>query len=509
MSPLPWCRPACVAILASIAAVCLSMAATATETRKVHVTLALICDIYEMKEQGGRGGFARVAAAIKAERARAKHVIVAHAGDAISPSLFSGFDKGAHIIALNNMIAPDIFVPGNHEFDFGEEIYRKRMAEAQFPILAANLRSADGNRLPGHEDVRQFEFDGVRIAVMGLTADDSPKKSSPGSLQFLSSVPTARKLAKQLRADGADLVVAVAHAARRQDIRLFYSGALDVLLSGDDHDLAVLYNGRTAMAEAMVDGEFVTAIDLEITVKKKANGERSLRWRPRFRIIDTADVTPDPAMAARIAVYQKTLAKELDVPLGKTRTKLDSRKAAVRTGEAAIGNLIADAMQTHTKADVALLNGGGIRGNTVYAAGTTLTRRDVLSELPFGNKLYVLEMTGAELRKALENGLWFAGKPNGRFAHIAGAKVQADRNAVPGRRIKTLTIAGKSIDPLHRYTVATNAFMASGKEGYDVLKQAKVLVGDTDASLVANAVMAYIRSQGEVAPRIEGRIVLD
>ncbi|MFY0615045.1 MAG: bifunctional metallophosphatase/5'-nucleotidase [Hyphomicrobiaceae bacterium] len=485
------------------------VSAASAQSRTVHVTLALICDIYEMNAHKGRGGFARLAAVIKAERARSKNVIVTHAGDTISPSLFSSFDKGEHIIALTNMIAPDVFVPGNHEFDFGEKVYRKRMAEARFPVLAANLRSASGARLEGHVDVKHFTFDGVKIAVLGLTADNAPKKSSPGSLQFAATVPHGKKLAQQLRDDGADLVVAVAHANRKQDIRLFYSGVLDVLLTGDDHDLAVLYNGRTAMAEAMVEGEFVTLIDLAITVETKAGGKRSISWRPKFRIIDTADVAPDPQVVARVQAYQKTLSKELDVPLGKTRTGLDSRKAAVRVRETAMGNLIADALRQRAGADIALFNGGGIRGNKVYPAGTVLTRRDVLTELPFGNKMFVLEMTGADLRAALENSLWYAGKPNGRFAHLSGLRVRANGKAVPGKRIKNLTIGGAPVNAGRRYKVATNGFMASGKEGYGVLKQAKILIGETDGPLVSNVVMSYIRARGTIAPKPEGRIVID
>ena len=132
-----------------------------------------------------RGGFARLAAVVKAERAKGGHVIYVHAGDTISPSLMSGFDKGEHIIDLLNMAPPDYFVPGNHEFDFGEEIFAKRMSEAKFPILAANLRSAQGKKLPGIEDNKLIEIEGIKIAIIGLTADDSPVKSVPGSLKFL------------------------------------------------------------------------------------------------------------------------------------------------------------------------------------------------------------------------------------------------------------------------------------------------------------------------------------
>ncbi|MCZ7641709.1 MAG: metallophosphoesterase [Pseudorhodoplanes sp.] len=108
------------------------------------VTFVLVNDIYLMNEETGpdgrkRGGFPRLAAVVKAERARAAasggHVIFAHAGDTLSPSLLSGIDRGYHIVALINMILPDIFVPGNHEFDFGKEVFLQRMREARFPAL--------------------------------------------------------------------------------------------------------------------------------------------------------------------------------------------------------------------------------------------------------------------------------------------------------------------------------------------------------------------------------------
>ena len=79
-------------------------------------------------------------------------MLFAHGGDTLSPSLMSGIDHGAHIITLTNLITPDMFVPGNHEFDFGKEVFLRRMAEAHFPLFAANLRGPDGRPLPGFKD---------------------------------------------------------------------------------------------------------------------------------------------------------------------------------------------------------------------------------------------------------------------------------------------------------------------------------------------------------------------
>src|SRR4029077_12525343 len=137
--------------LALAAILCLAsfLAAGQAGAETARVTFVLVNDIYLMGDQAmpdgkRRGGFARLAAVVKAERAKGGHVIFAHAGDTLSPSLMSGFDRGAHIIALTNLIPPDIFVPGNHEFDFGKATFEQRMAEAKFPLFAANLRAPDG-----------------------------------------------------------------------------------------------------------------------------------------------------------------------------------------------------------------------------------------------------------------------------------------------------------------------------------------------------------------------------
>jgi len=470
----------------------------------VDVTFLLVNDIYKMSGKD-RGGFARLSAVVKGERGKGGNVVYVHAGDTISPSLMSGFDQGAHIIDLINSAPPDIFAPGNHEFDFGKDVFMARMGEAQFPILAANLRGADGNPIAGIEDTRMVEFGGAKIGIIGLTADDSPVKSSPGDLKFADTVETGVAQAKALKEAGADLVVVVAHASRDQDRALFNSHAFDIILSGDDHDLMLFFDGRTAMAESKEEGEFVTAIDVSIDIEEGDRGRR-VKWWPAFRLIDTAGVDPDSETQAKVASYEGELSKELDVVIGKTATALDSRKASVRSGETAIGNLIADAMRAAVGADVALTNGGGIRGNKEYAPGSELTRRDILTELPFGNKTLKLELTGATILAALENGLSQVEKSSGRFPHVSGMTVEADLAAQPGSRVKAVTVGDAALDPAKTYTLATNDFMAGGGDGYGMFSEAPRVFGELDAKLMANDVMAHIRQMGEVAPKVEGRI---
>jgi 2',3'-cyclic-nucleotide 2'-phosphodiesterase (5'-nucleotidase family) len=191
-------------------------------------------------------------------------------------------------------------------------------------------------------------------------------------------------------------VAIVTHASIGDDLALMNQGAVDLILTGHDHDLRMIYDGNVAMVESSSQAEFVTVLELTVDRVKKGDKEEVV-WRPNFRPIDTAAVTPDPKGAELVKAYDDRLSKELDVPVGKIATGLDSRRATVRDKEAAIGNLIADATREAVGADVAITNGGGIRANKEYPAGATLTRRDILSELPFGNKTVKIEVKGADI----------------------------------------------------------------------------------------------------------------
>jgi len=481
-----------------------------------RVTFVLVNDIYlmgdEMMADGQRrGGFPRLATVVKAERAKARatggNVIFAHGGDTLSPSLMSGIDRGAHIITLTNLIPPDIFAPGNHEFDFGKDVFLQRMADARFPRYAANLRDANGRPLAGFQDRSIVTVEGVRIGLTGAAFDDSERASDPGDLQFRSTVATVREQAEALRREGADFVVAVAHATREQAYEIFRTRAVDLILTGHTHDLFIEYDGRTAMVESSYDAHYVTAIDIAIDVKDEG-GRRAVTWWPQFRVIDTATVTPDPEVAAVVARFEGELSKQLATPIGTTAVELDSRAATVRTREAAIGNLIADALRWSAQSDVAVTNGGGIRGGKIYPAGSTLTRRDVLTELPFGNRLLTIDISGADLKAAIENGLSQLPNPSGRFPQVSGLKIEADVSRPPGNRVTAIKVGDAPLDAGKTYSVATNDFIARGGDGYTMFQNAKPVLATNDAPLMANEVIDYIRDIGTVRTGVDGRIVV-
>ena len=479
-----------------------------------RLTLMLTNDIYQMSETATpdgkrRGGFARLAAVVKAERNRARMsgnpILFAHGGDTLSPSLMSGIDQGSHIVELTNMIKPDIFVPGNHEFDFGKATFLKRSAEMQFPLFAANMTNSDGKPIAGFKDRDIVRLGDLRIGLTGAAHDGTPRMANSGDLAFAPTVAAMRTQCEALRRDGVDLVVVVMHADRLQTLELARTNVADVILTGHTHDLFIDFDGRTLAVESSYDAHYVTVIDLNLEIKQQGN-QREVAWWPQFRVVDTATVTPDPEVGAAVAGFERLLNSEMDVSLGTTEIELDSRVATLRGSEAAIGNFVADAMRTRSGSDVAIMNGGGIRAGKVYPAGLPVTRRDVLAELPFGNRLIVVAVKGSDLRAAIENGLSRLPAIAGRFPQVSGMRVEYDPQRPSGGRVVSIEVAGAPLDPEKTYRVATNDFLARGGDGYASLANTKPLVPLDDTPLLANEVMVYLREAGGVRTGVDGRM---
>jgi 5'-nucleotidase/UDP-sugar diphosphatase len=462
-------------------------------------------DIDRMGPEKGRGGFARLATVVKEERAKGNAFFV-HAGDTISPSLLSGFDKGAHVIDILNRIGVDAMTPGNHEFDLGPEAFRARMAEAKFDVLATNI--VDGNGIPANTKAdKVVDVQGVKVAFFGLTTEDTPIASSPGDIKFSSTINTARAKAKELREKGADIIVAIAHTPLDVDMIIARSAGVDVIIGGHDEHLLAFYDGKVTLTESESQGNYIVITDLSVT-KSQKDGKTTVAWTPNFRIIDSATVKPDPEIEAVVKGYEDKLSKELDIEIGMTETPLDSRRATVRGGEAAMGNLVADALRASVGADVAITNGGGLRADKEYEAGQKLTRRDILAELPFGNTTVLMELSGEKLKAALENGVSQVRELGGRFPQVSGLVVEVDLKEPAGSRIKSVKVNGQPLDPAKTYKLATNDFMARGGDGYRAFIDGKSLVDVAASQLMASQVIDYVTKAGKVAPKVEGRVVL-
>lgn len=492
------------------AAVALSGRLNAAPADGQTITFLHFNDIYEISPKDGRGGFAPLMTLLKAERTKAPWSITTFGGDLLSPSLLSGVLKGAQMIDLMNAVAVDVAVPGNHEYDFGATIAVERFAASKFPWLAANVFIQDAiTTAPGLIASGVRQIGDYKVGFFGLLTPEAAKLTfGARDYTFRLPVEVAREQVKALRDAGADMVVALTHLDIADDLRVARQvRGIDLILGGHDHEPITYLESGTLIFKAGVDGYWLGAVDVNLRRMAAKDGQKVVATPLAWRLTATDGIVGDPDIAARVDGYNAELDRSMSIAIGVTRTELDSRRDTVRVRETAIGNLITDAMRGLVEADAAITNGGGIRADRVYAPGTQLTRKDVVTELPFGNVVMLITLTGAQIRAALENGISQIPDKAGRFPQVSGIRFTYDPARPRGQRIAEIAVAGAPLDEGRAYKVAVNDFMQVGGDGYGVLKEGKVLIDASGGTLLANAVIAYVEARKEISPVIEGRIM--
>ena len=471
------------------------------------ITFLHVNDVYEIAPKRGKGGFAPLMTLLRRERAASENTVTTFGGDLFSPSVMSGLTQGAQMVEMMNAIGTDVAVVGNHEYDFGPEVASRNFAASAFPWLGANVLGPDGMPAGGLAATRVIERGGFRVGFFGVITPETDVLSAPGpDIAFASVIETARTAVAELKAQGAELIVALTHQPISRDRELAAKvGGIHLVLGGDDHVPIAFHEGRVPIFKAGYDAHYLGVVDLHLEWVER-RGKRSLSVLPEWRLVTTAGVAPDPGVQALVDEHEAKLDEELAVVIGTTSVELDSRRASVRTGETNFGNLVAEAMRRGVGAEVGLTNGGGIRGDRTYEAGAELTRKDVLTELPFGNTVVLMELAGADLRAALENGVSRVEEGAGRFPQVAGLRLVFDPTAPAGSRVVEVDVGGAPLDPARDYTVATNDYMAGGGDGYASLGSGRLLIDASGATLMATMVMDYVAAKGTVAPAVDGRI---
>ncbi|RTR22474.1 bifunctional metallophosphatase/5'-nucleotidase [Azospirillum griseum] len=466
----------------------------------------------ELGETQGRGGMARLAAMIRAERAKQTPVLVLHGGQTLAPSVLAFYDQGAHIIDLLNGIGVDAMAALNREFHHGDDRLMARAFEAGFPIITTNaVDRATGKPLDGLEDSAVLKAGPFRVGVLAATPTLTRETASAPRTDFREPVAALTAKAKALRASGVDLIVAMTGSAGNTHKVLMAARAsagspnfADILLY-QDRGIQSAYVQNTPVLAGTVapQGTWVLAID--VTMERKAE---ELVWSAQTRTLDSIAVAPDPTIDVRSRAYAARLDTMLSIEVGRLDGTIDTRREAVRTGENAFANAVTDTLRASLDADVALINGGGIRGDREYADGVRLTRRDIYTELPYHDVGVVLNVTGQQLWDAVESGLSAVEHTQGRFPHLSNARVTADLTRPPGQRVQDIRIGDRPLDRKAHYRLATSNFLANGGDGYSSLSVAPRLMEDRTADFVSTQLIAHIARSGVFAPRLDGRMAL-
>ncbi|HJQ09736.1 MAG TPA: 5'-nucleotidase C-terminal domain-containing protein [Gemmatimonadaceae bacterium] len=440
-----------------------------------------------------RGGAAYVAAAI--ERARNEcgprcEVLLLDGGDMFQGTPASNLSYGRPVVDYYNRMGYVVAALGNHEFDWGTDTLRARMRQANYGIFGANVRYTDGRDVEWIRNDTIVTRGKTRIGIIGWSTVSTPtttRSSNVVGLRFDRPAPIVDSIATVLRKRGADFVIVVAHAGAQCgrdgatscngeiiDFARQLTTKIDAIVSGHSHTLINVDVGDKPIVQARSSGRAIDVIDLPL--------ERYAHVATRHEVREIAVDTMKPDLAID-SIVQRAVARV--APLV-NRHVATIPVAMLRQGsQYPLGNLIADAQRWAAKGDVAIMNNGGIR--TDLRAGEA-TYGSLFEIQPFGNVLYSLTMTGAQLRGLLEAMLE---KPVND--HVSGFTVRFDPSKPKGSRLVSVTMAdGSPLSDTRTYNVIVNDFLATGGEGYRAGERATAAKSLNIVDL--DALIDYLRS---------------
>ncbi|WP_058484895.1 5'-nucleotidase C-terminal domain-containing protein [Defluviitalea phaphyphila] len=459
-------------------------------------------DIHGFMEEGAYDGmgYAKIATKVNQTKAKQENVLLLDAGDAIQGSNLVTLNEGEAAIEVMNEMNYDVMVAGNHEFDYGKERLKELEEMANFPILGANIKYEDGTDFLTPYVIK--EVGGIKVGIFGLTTPETTYKSHPDNtkgLKFNDIVETAKEMVEELE-EQTDVIIALAHLGIEGEdtsIKLAQNvEGIDVIIDGHSHSVVEnrVENG-TLIVQAGEKSNNLGVVQLAFK-----DGELVSKYGYLFSKEEASYLQEDETIKTLIDKIKLENEKIENEVVANSPIDLDGERENVRTKETNLGNLITAAMLDVSGADVALMNGGGIRAS--IPAGE-VTKGEVLTVLPFGNTVRVLEVTGADIKAMMEQGLSTYPEPLGAFPHIAGMTVTFDPSKEAGNRVVEIKVVGKPLDENKTYTLVTNDFLAAGGDGYDMLVNKKVVA---EYNTLDQELINYIQKNGFNAAKVDGRI---
>ncbi|HXI27909.1 MAG TPA: bifunctional UDP-sugar hydrolase/5'-nucleotidase [Vicinamibacterales bacterium] len=470
---------------------------------RAPVTFLQINDVYSTIPVDGAGGLARVATLKRQLAAAGRTPFLVLAGDFLSPSVASSVFRGEQMIAALNAAGLDLATLGNHEFDFGDDILIERMHEAKWQWVVSNVVDTRTNQpIGGALPYLVKSFGTLKVGFIGLCLNTSEiSRDKLTHTRLLDPIDVAAQYVPRLKADGAAVIVAVTHLSFATDRALVERlPAIDLVIGGHEHFVITSAEHHTLISKAGSDARWVARID--VNVRPEGTVERFYELLPI-----TSAIPDEPATAAIVASFEARLGTELDTVIGITKVPLDATAIRLRSSERNIGNLVADAIRSEAGAEIALVNGGSIRGDRVYPAGP-ITGRTIVSLQPFDNVICKVRVPGRVVLAALRSGVSKFPAATGAFPQVSGLSFAIDANAPPDRRVVDVRVNGEPLDPEKRYVLAIPDFLFKGGDDYTMFPGGEVLMAPEAGPLVASALAKYVIAKGEIAPAVEGRITV-
>ena len=459
------------------------------------------------------GGMDRLASVVQQIRGAigASNVLLLDAGDTLGDTMIADETKGKTIIEVMNTIGYNAMVVGNHEPDFTARVLKQRVAEAKFPVLAANIIETRTGKFFTQPFIIK-DVNGIRVGILGIAYPNTPfttAKMNVQDLEFRDAVATVRSFIPKLKTAGAQIVIVLSHYGLSSDIKLAQQvPGIDIIVGGHSHNRMknALREHNTLIVQAGAHGSDVGRLDLEV-VKGKIVGHQH-----RLITLDNAVIPRDPQVGSLIDRALATHATKLNEYLAETRTPLSRAQTIAgetprkRDQESLADSLFADIIREKTQADVVILPGLGY--GVAIGAGK-ITANDLRNLIPHDSKTVTMTLTGDQIKEILEQSLenTYTDDPKqkvGGIVQVSGITFKYNAAGSYPQRLIAVRVNGAPLVMDRTYKIATNSLLAQGGHHYKSFLMGKnIEEKETQYLLVKKA----LQQRGTIQAPVPGRIV--
>ncbi|KAG2499914.1 hypothetical protein HYH03_002202 [Edaphochlamys debaryana] len=464
------------------------------------LTILHFNDVYNIEEQARepKGGAARLAGKVKEVKASGANPLVLFSGDAYNPSLMSTMTLGKQMVPILNEIGVDVACIGNHEFDYGLDNLLKLNSQCNFPWLMANVLEHGSDKPYANAGTTWLQdWHGIKVGIVGLVEEEwleTLGAVNVADMVYKDFVEVGRAAAREMKAQGAEVLIALTHMREPNDRKLAAEvPEFHLILGGHDHHYvsAFIEPHNNLMIKSGTDFRDMSIIEVELP-DNCPDPKMSVE-----RIVIDGSVPEDPATKDIVDEYMKLMGEKMDEEIGETLEDLDGRFQVVRNRESNLGNFVADVWRKAAGAEIAILNSGSLRSDMIHPKGK-LKARDFVSILPMVDMTCVLECTGWQVITALENGVSQWPKLEGRFPQVSGLKFKFDPRKPPGQRIVQGSVyttewecEPEPLDLERKYRVAVKEYLAQGKDGFNVFAECKQLVDSETGVVIPSTIKCH------------------
>ena len=457
------------------------------------------------------GGAAHLATLVEQERAAAKTSFLLDSGDMFTGSM-SHLTHGEVLMEMMTLMRYDAMSAGNHEFDYGWQIFDHAVTRVPFPILCCNIRYK-GTGIRFTRPYTILERDGVRLGVIGVMGLNAARftimPSKVAELEFTDPVAEAKACVEELR-DTVDVLVMLGHQGlpgamqtdaendpevqRSLDEDIAFCGAvpgLDVYIAAHSH------HGLEKPIVHPVTGTLITQTYGYGTrlgrIRLKVKDRKVVQHNIELLKVWSDQLPPNPVVADRIAHYRGVVADKVGAPVGFATERIIRRY----NHESPLGSLVTDMMRERAGSDVAFANAGGLRADLPEGP---LDRGHALDAFPFLNNAVTQELAGRDIKAVLEHG--FSLKAG--MVQVSGLRAVYDLKRPSGARLVDLQIGGRPVADDKLYKVTTISFLAEGGDGYAAFKRGREISRDAQLS---DILYEGIKARNRIEPPAAGRLV--